>query len=186
MSGGAARTPAVWDLGPAAPHQDGVHERAVVCRRASTLCPHKFLMSLPKASTNFSIAEALFDLSGRSVFYCGRFLDWSPRAADRRRKPPFSQLASACFWEYIWRAERTQTVRKAGEREDRSRTAAQALWHRRRPDSLLEEKGPAAQRQGTDSGRPPVCHRNAFSTHMGRGKFSDSNSTSQPREIIER
>jgi len=40
---GAARTPAVWDLGPAAPRRDGVHERVVVCRRAAALCPHKFL-----------------------------------------------------------------------------------------------------------------------------------------------
>jgi len=36
---GAARTPAVWDLGPAAPRRDGVHERVVVCCRASTLFP---------------------------------------------------------------------------------------------------------------------------------------------------
>ena len=64
---GAVRTPAVWDLGPAAPRRDGAHERVVVCRRASALCPHKLFMFLPKASTNLSVAEALFDLSGRSV-----------------------------------------------------------------------------------------------------------------------
>ena len=37
---GAARAPAVWDLGPAAP--DDVRERVVVRRRASTFRPHKF------------------------------------------------------------------------------------------------------------------------------------------------
>ena len=39
---GAARAPAVWDLGPAAPRRDDVRERVVVCRRASTFRPHKF------------------------------------------------------------------------------------------------------------------------------------------------
>ena len=39
---GAARTPAVWDLGPAAPRRDDIHERVVGCRRASTLSPQKF------------------------------------------------------------------------------------------------------------------------------------------------
>ena len=57
---GTARTPAVWDLGPAAPRRDGVHERVVVCRRASALCPHKFFMLSPKASAVLSVAEALF------------------------------------------------------------------------------------------------------------------------------
>ena len=57
----------VWDLGPAAPRRDGAHERVVVCRRASALCPTIFLMLLPKASTNLPGAEAIFDLSGRSV-----------------------------------------------------------------------------------------------------------------------
>jgi len=56
----------LWDWGLAAPRRDDVLERAAVCRRASTLCPHKFFMLLPKAPTNLSVTKVL-DLSGRLV-----------------------------------------------------------------------------------------------------------------------
>ena len=53
-----------------------------------------------------------------------------------------SQLASACFWAYIWRAKRTQAVRKAGKREDRSRTGRTCCSRRR--GQVHNARGPTA------------------------------------------
>ena len=45
-------------LGPAAPRRDGVHERVVVYRRASTLCPQKLLDAAAES------VDELFDRRG--------------------------------------------------------------------------------------------------------------------------
>jgi len=60
-------------------------------------------------------------------------------------KSPFSQSTNACFWAHIWRAERTQAVRKATERTQAVRKARRK--EDRKPDSREQKNKQQKQQQ---------------------------------------
>jgi len=73
---------AVWDLGPAAPRRDGVHERAVVCRRASSPCPNKLFDAAAES------ADGLVDRRGIRLewWVCGGLWAGEPDSEARLRR----------------------------------------------------------------------------------------------------